>query len=200
MGVHSALPKAKEATSECTPKCLRDHMGVHSEKGQGPYGSAFVSDRDQMGVHSKFLIGTTSECILILIKHQECTPMWSVIQISSVHPFGPYQKRMHSDVVPLKFRSALRNGPFCLLQYTPMWSITIFKVHSALPFGPHDFQKCTSKWFSPIFYKSGPTFDVVLFRSGFVVFFELKSGSCTRQKKSEHGSDGPLHHGNNHGS
>ena len=30
--------------------------------------------------------------------------MWFVLQISSAHPFGPYQKRMHSDVVPLDFQ------------------------------------------------------------------------------------------------
>ena len=52
--------------------------------------------------------------------------MWSVLQISSALPFGPYQKRMHSHVVPILFRSAL-------------------------PFGPHDFQKCTPKWASPIY-------------------------------------------------
>ena len=68
LGPHgSALRKAEGTTSECNSKCHRDHMGVHSEKGYGSRGSAFVSDRDQMGVHSKFLIGTTSECIFILI-------------------------------------------------------------------------------------------------------------------------------------
>ena len=56
--------------------------------------------------------------------------MWSVLQISSALPFGPYQKRMHSHVVPILFRSALPYGPFCFSECTPMRSLTIFGLHS----------------------------------------------------------------------
>ena len=71
--------------------------------------------------------------------------MWSVLQISSALPFGPYQKHMHSHVV--LFRSALLYGPFGILKCTPMWSLLLFGVHShvvlnnfwsALPYGPYD--------------------------------------------------------------
>jgi len=48
MGVHS--------------KIVTDHIGVHSQKQKEPHGSAFVSDRDQMGVHSIFVIRTTWDC------------------------------------------------------------------------------------------------------------------------------------------
>ena len=56
--------------------------------------------------------------------------MWSLLKISSALPFGPYQKRMHSHVVPILFRNALPYGPFDILECTPMWSLTIFGVHS----------------------------------------------------------------------
>ena len=81
--------------------------------------------------------------------------MWSVLQISSALPFGPYQKRMHSHVVPILFRSALQYGPLGILKCTPMWSLLLFGVHShvvlnnfcsALPYGPNHCQKCTPKW------------------------------------------------------
>ena len=38
-------------------------------------------------------------------------------------------QRMHSNMVPFAFRSALRYGPFRLLGCTPMWSETLFGVH-----------------------------------------------------------------------
>ena len=121
-------------------------MRVHSEKQTGPHRSAFVFDRDQVGVHSKFLIETTSECILILIYHWECTLLWAVLQRSSA---------LHSHVVVFASMNALRCGPFGFKECTPIWPLMLFGVHydvicnnfwSALPFGPHHFQKCTPKW------------------------------------------------------
>ena len=94
--------------------------------------------------------------------------MWSVLQISSALPFGPYQKRMHSHVVPILLRSALLYGPFGILDCTPIWSPFLFGVHSdvvrnkfwsALPFGPRHFQKCTPKW-SPLYDAVSESFTV----------------------------------------
>ena len=56
--------------------------------------------------------------------------MWSVLQISSALPFGPYQKRMHSHVVLILIRSALPYVAFGILECTPMWSLLLFGVHS----------------------------------------------------------------------
>ena len=129
---------------ECTFKIVMDHIRVHSLKRKGPRGSAFVSDRDLMGVHSRFVIQTTWECTRYAKLISECTPRWSLLKISSA--IGPYQKRMHSDVVPFLFWSALQCGQSGILECTPMWSLSLLEVHShvvlsnvwsALLYGPH---------------------------------------------------------------
>ena len=45
-----------------------------------------------------------------------------VLKISSALPFGPYQKRMHSHVVPILFRNALPYGPVDILECNPQAS------------------------------------------------------------------------------
>ena len=62
--LRSAFSKVMRTKSECTPKIVTDHMGVHSKKQKGPHGSAFnnllgttwdctpKTERDYMGVHS----------------------------------------------------------------------------------------------------------------------------------------------------
>ena len=61
--LRSAFLKVMRTKSECTPKIVTDHMGVHSKKQKGPHGSAFHnllgttwdctpnSERDHIGVH-----------------------------------------------------------------------------------------------------------------------------------------------------
>ena len=91
--------------------------------------------------------------------------MWSVLQISSALPFGPYQKRMHSHVVPILFRSALPFGPFRYQECTPMWSLLIFGVHShmvritfknALRSSPPPFSNSNAKYNSLFFFNGHP--------------------------------------------
>ena len=55
---------------------------------------------------------------VVSIKNFECTPIWSLSETNAL-PCGPYF-----------FRSALPYGPFGILKCTPMWSLTIFGVHS----------------------------------------------------------------------
>ena len=105
------------------------HIGVHSLKRMGPHGSAFVSDRDPMGVHSIFVIWITWECTPNANLIKECTPIWSLLKKSSALPFGLYQKRMHSHVIPFASKNAFRYGPCCFWECTPIWSVTIFGVH-----------------------------------------------------------------------
>ena len=71
--LRSAFLKMTRTIWECTPKIVKDHMGVHFQKRKGPHRSALQNakgsiwectpkkDRDHMGVHS-FLIGTKWEC------------------------------------------------------------------------------------------------------------------------------------------
>ena len=83
-------------------------MGVHSQKG---YGNALdIFNKDHIGVHSYINLALGVHSHLVPTKN-ECTPMWSLSL-----------QRMHSNVIPFAFRSALR-------------------------YGPHHFKKCTPKWF-----------------------------------------------------
>ena len=98
-------------------------MGVHSNNCCGPHGSALQKakgtisectperERDHMGVHSSKRRGP----------HESALVSYLFNRI-----------RVHSHVVSNKLLNALPCGPFCFLECTPMWSVTIFGVHSDL--------------------------------------------------------------------
>ena len=129
----SALQKLWRTRSECTLKSNRDHIGMHSLKRKGSHGSAFVSDKDQMGVHSIFFnrdqIGVHSFIKLALGVHShvihitniECTPIGSLSETNAL-PCGPIRFKECTPICT----------PLCFWECTPMWSVTIFGVHSHL--------------------------------------------------------------------
>ena len=118
---------------------MGDHYGVHFWKCWGPNGSALQKSKR-----------TISECTHILIQFYALGILMLFNWI-----------RLHFNVVPFAFRSALRYGPFRLLECSPMWSETIFRVHSHLV-------HISPKWSHPIIWP-------ILNRPCYMIHVKLRS-------------------------